>query len=221
MDFSSKLKKTAEENPHLRDGQDLFSDLGVVAKKRMRSSQYGEVDPSGRISRQADQSAGFGRRGRREYDSTGTRMRDTEDMLRRRAMGEDSLSAEQLRQGLQQNQTAQMSMAASARPGQGPMAARNAMMNASRMGAGLSGQQALAGIQERQQATNALGSMQMNRRAQELQQALQSQGQSLSALEALERARGQRYATEMGVPTVGEQALTGLLGLGNAYMMRK
>jgi hypothetical protein len=42
------------------------------------------------------------------------------------------------------------------------------------MGAGLAGQQAVAGIQERQAAQNALNQMLMRQRQQELQAALQS-----------------------------------------------
>ena len=87
--------------------------------------------------------------------------------LQRIARGEDSVSAEQLRQGLQQNLGAQRSMAAGASPQNQAMANIQASRNAMTLGAGLAGQQAVAGMQERQQAQMALSQMLAERRAQE------------------------------------------------------
>ena len=79
------------------------------------------------------------------------------------ANGQRSVSAEQLRQGLQQNLASQQAAAASAAPGNSAMAARNAAMNMNRAAYGLSGQQAVAGLAERNQAqgqdANLLGQM--------------------------------------------------------------
>lgn len=79
------------------------------------------------------------------------------DVLRRQMMGQDSLSAAQLRQSTDRNLAQQQAMAASARPGGGAMAARMAMQNAGRINQGLAGQQAMAGIAERQAAAQGLG----------------------------------------------------------------
>lgn len=96
--------------------------------------------------------------------------------LRDIAEGRVSHSAEALRQGLMQNMAQQQSMAAGARGGNQVMAARNASMNAGRAGSGLAGQQALAGIRERQAAANALLGAQGQMRGQDLQAGLGGYG---------------------------------------------
>lgn len=97
------------------------------------------------------------------------------------ARGRESVSAMQLKDSLGQNVAAQQAMAASARPGSGAMAARAGMQQAGRMGAGLAGQQAVAGIQERQSAQNSLNQMLMKQRQQEMQVALQSRQNAIGA----------------------------------------
>lgn len=79
--------------------------------------------------------------------------------LQRQANGENSVSAEQLRQGLQQNLAGQRSLAASASPQNSAMAARTAAIQSGRLGTGLAGQQAVAGLQERNQAQSQYGSL--------------------------------------------------------------
>lgn len=102
------------------------------------------------------------------------------DALRRQALGQDSLSSEQLRQGLQQNLASQRSMAAGASPQNSAMAARNAAMNMGRAASGMSGAAATAGIQERQAAQNALSQMILQQRGQDLQGALGSRQNAIS-----------------------------------------
>jgi hypothetical protein len=97
------------------------------------------------------------------------------------ASGKISLSGEQLRQGLQQNLSAQRSLAAGANPQNAAMAARNASMNAARLGAGISGQTAMAGIAEREAAMKALQDAILQQRQQELQAALGSRQNAISA----------------------------------------
>lgn len=97
------------------------------------------------------------------------------------ASGQHSVSAEQLRQGLQQNIAGQRSMAASAAPANQAMAARTAAIQMGRQGAGLAGQQAVAGLQERQQAQQALAQMIMQQRQQDMQGALGSRQTAVSA----------------------------------------
>lgn len=86
--------------------------------------------------------------------------------------GKNSLSAEQLRQGLQQQYSAQQSMAAGARPQNAAMMARSASMNAGRAGTAMAGQQAMAGIAERNAAAQSFGNMALSERGQEAQTAL-------------------------------------------------
>lgn len=103
------------------------------------------------------------------------------DALRRLASGQDSYSAEELRQGLQRNLSAQRSLAAGAGPQNAAMAARQASLNAARMGSGLVGQQALAGIKERQAAQDALTQAILGQRGQDVQAALGSRGNAINA----------------------------------------
>jgi len=109
----------------------------------------------------------------------------TRDYLRNVAQGGQSISQEQLRQGLQAQLAAQRSMAAGAPAGSAPMAARNAAMNMNRAATGMSGQAALAGLQERRDAQNALAQMIMQQRGQDMQGALGSRGNAISAYGAI------------------------------------
>ena len=113
----------------------------------------------------------MGQTGQADYSRLGGALDTEAERLRRQANGEDSLSAEQLRQGLQQNVAAQRSMAAGASPQNAAMAGLMASRNAMVAGAGLAGQQATAGIQERQAASDALGRMLLQQRQQEQQNA--------------------------------------------------
>lgn len=122
---------------------------------------------------QSRQSARFAGRGERGYRQTGKSMDRLGHQLQRLANGQDSFSAEQLRQNLGQTQSAQQSMALGASPQNQAMAARTAANNMSRQQAGLAGQQALAGIAERQSAQQALGGLLGRQRDQDLQAALQ------------------------------------------------
>jgi hypothetical protein len=98
--------------------------------------------------------------------------------------GKNSLSGEQLRQGLQQNMAAQRSMAASATPQNAVMASRNAMNNMNRAGIGMSGQAALAGIQERNAAASTLGQMNLGQRGQDIEVGLGSRQNQMTGLGA-------------------------------------
>ena len=100
--------------------------------------------------------------------------------LQQLARGENSVSAEQLRQGNQQALAAQRSMAAAASPQNAAMAARTAANNMNRASIGMAGQQAVAGMQERQQAQQALAQMIMQQRQQDAQVALGSRQNAIS-----------------------------------------
>lgn len=194
---------------------------GQMFSKAFGDKRSGQdaVDASGEL-RGASGAAGMFARGAEEnFGRDRTAMRQTEGMLRDYATGKQSLSAEQLRQGLQQNVAAQRSMAAGARGGNAAMAQRQAMINASRMGAGLSGQQATAGIQERQAFAQALADLQTKRRQQELQAAIGSRGNQLQGLGSYEGNVTSRYGADLGVPSAGERAMGFGGGILQAYLM--
>jgi hypothetical protein len=113
--------------------------------------------------------AGVGEQG---YGAMSEEAKRARDDLAKYASGQHSLSREMLRQGMQSNMSQQRSMAASASPQNAPMAALHAMQNTGRMGTAFAGQSALAGIQERQAAQNALANMIMQQRQQDAQVAL-------------------------------------------------
>ena len=115
------------------------------------------------------------------YNAMTGRLGGALDYLDATARGQNSVSAEQLRQGMQQGQAAQMSMAAGASPANAAMAARNAANNMARLGYGLSGQQALAGLQERQQAQQAYANLLGQARGQDVQAALGGYNTAASA----------------------------------------
>lgn len=121
---------------------------------------------------QAQASSGFADQGQQQFSVLGGQLGTSAQDLRDIASGKVSVSAEQLRQALGQNMSAQRSMAASASPQNAQMAALMASRNAMSAGAGLAGQQALAGIQERQAAQQALAQLLLQQRQQELQAAL-------------------------------------------------
>lgn len=131
--------------------------------------------------KQGRMSNAFGRYGEQQFQGLTREGLAQRDMLRRQAMGQDSLSALQLRQGLQQNLAQQQAIAAGARPNNAAMAARQAAMNAGRAASGLSGQQAMAGLAERQAANAQLGQMISQERGQNLQAALGARQNAINA----------------------------------------
>jgi hypothetical protein len=133
-----------------------------------------------RLRKELEAASGFAGQGQAGFGALGAEAAQGRDYLRSIAEGKHSVSAEQLRQGMQQGLAAQRSMAASARPANAAMAARTAAMQGARLGYGLSGQQAVAGLQERQQAQQALNEMLLRQRQQELDAALGSRGQAIT-----------------------------------------
>jgi hypothetical protein len=137
-------------------------------------------DLRGQLQQQGASSSGFADKSQGQFGALGNEAAQGRDYLRRIAGGQQSISAEQLRQGLQQNMAGQRSMAAGASPGNAPMAARSAAMNMARMGSGLAGQQAVAGMQERQNAQKALQDSILQQRQQELQASLGARQNAIS-----------------------------------------
>lgn len=199
-------------------GKDTPYDDWLSFDRGARAAEFKTVDPQGRLGNQSGRAGTFADRGERGFGARGRAADETADYLGRVMRGEDSVAAEQLRQGLQQNLGQQQAMAAQARPGNAAMAARTAATQAGKLGAGLSGQQAMAGIAERQGAAGQLADLQARLRQQELQAALGGRRQAIQGLGMLENARTQRYGAALGVPTKGEQVLGLLGGLGGAFM---
>lgn len=116
--------------------------------------------------------SGFAGTAQNNYNANTTNGQLALNQLQQRANGQNSLSAMQLQQGLQQNVAAQRAMAASASPANAAMAARTAAIQSGRLGAGLAGQQAIAGLQEQQQAQQQYSQLLQGLRGQDMQAAL-------------------------------------------------
>lgn len=141
------------------------------------------------LSYNAGQQGQFGQGLQNQYMQNQAGIANTQGMLQGIASGQNSVSAEQLRQGLGQELAQQQSMAAGAAPQNQAMAARNAAMNMGQASYGMAGQQAMAGLQERQNALNTLAQMQMQQSGQNIQGALGMAGTANSA-----------YGTDLGNP---------------------
>lgn len=191
-----------------RDAFGMLGSLPAPARDRRGNQLNSQINSAGQLADSGQ--AGFGQLGA----ESGVLRGQLGDI----ASGKLSQSSEQLRQGLQQNLAAQQSMAASARPANAAMAARTGMMNAGRLGAGLSGQQAMAGIAERQGAMNTLGGMLGQQRGLELQAALGARGQAMGGMQAQlaeeERRRAAEAAQGSGMGGIVGGIAGGALGFG-------
>jgi hypothetical protein len=132
------------------------------------------------LNAQGAAAGSFADQGQQGYGAMTQESQQARDYLRDLASGKNSVSAEQLRQANQQTMSAQRSMAASASPQNGPMAALAAMQNMNRASMGLAGQQATAGLAERNAAQQALADMILKQRQQDAQVALDSRGNAIS-----------------------------------------
>lgn len=133
------------------------------------------------LGNQGGMASWFGDAGQDNYGKTTAEGEQARELMRRRAMGEDSMSAEQLRQGLQRQYAQQRSMAASASPQNAAMAARTAMMGANRAATGMAGNAAMAGIAERQAAADAWARAIAEARGQDVNVALGSRQNAINA----------------------------------------
>lgn len=140
----------------------LKQDPGADAERARRAQLYGQAATSGQFADRNE--AGFAQ--------LGAQGRGALAGLQRQAQGKDSVSAQQLRQGLEQMYAQQLSQAAGASPQNAAGAARTAAIQMGRAGQGMAGQQAIAGLQERQQAQQAYANLLQGLRQQELNAAL-------------------------------------------------
>ncbi len=161
----------------------------------------------------ASQAAGkFADQGQFGYGAMTEEMALDRQNLRDLASGKNSVAGEQLRQGLQQNYAAQRSMAASAPPQNAAMAARGAAMNMGRMGMGLSGQQVMAGLAERNAATQALAQLNLGQRGQDVNVGLGSRQNQMTGL-APEKKEPSYFEKAMGYASAGAAKLASDEGL--------
>lgn len=169
-------------------------------------------DLQGELGEQADKSSSWGDESRDRVFWLSRQAQENRKRLEDVATGRESVSAMQLAQSLQQNQAQQQSMAAGARPGNAAMAARTAAMTAGRQGAGLAGQQAIAGIQERQAAQSALSQALLTERGQDVNATTQGYGNAASAY-------GSALGAALKTPSDGEKALGFISGAGKLFAM--
>lgn len=184
MGFFGQLYNGAKGAYDTVSGNDLFH------PSRWKGDVFGRGDDGdsaaadrGLLRGQSSAAGAFADQGQAGFTQLGAEAAKARQGLQDQASGKTSVSAEQLRQALQQNLSGQRSMAASASPANAAMAARTAAIQSGNLGAGLAGQQAVAGLQERQQAQAMLNQMIMQQRQQELEAALQSRGNAITALQ--------------------------------------
>jgi len=132
------------------------------------------------LSGQAAASGAFADQGQQGFANLGAQGQGVIDALKAQANGQNSVSALQLQQALGQNLAAQQAQAASASPQNAAMAMRLAAMNSARLGTGLAGQQAVAGLQERNQAQQNLAQFLNQQQNMQLQAALQGRATAAS-----------------------------------------
>lgn len=177
---------------------------------RLDNNPYRDVDPGGHLGHQAQRAGSTADRMALLQQQAREQQFAAGKLMGQRARGENLVSTEQLKQGLQQNLGHQMGMAAAARPRNSAMAARNASMQAANLGAGMSGQAALAGAQEANMALGQMGNLFGNMRQADLQGMLGSRGQAIQGQQALENARTARFGATMEAPTWTEGLLGGM-----------
>ncbi len=176
--------------------QTLGNNPGQDQELARKQNLYGQAAAAGQFADQGQQ--GFGQLGARGDAS----MNYLEGQMR----GQNSVSAMQLQQALGQNQNAQMSYAAGASPQNAAMAARTGAMQMGRLGAGLAGQQAVAGLQERNQAAGQYGQLLGTLRGQDLQSALGSRQNALTGYGAANAGAPQKSWLEQYGPMITSAA---------------
>lgn len=133
------------------------------------------------LNAQGGAAGGFADQGQAGFGALGAEAQQSRDFLRDQAMGKNSISAEQLRQGLQQQQAQLQSMAQGGPASAAPMNARTAMIQAGRASSALAGNTAMAGIAERAAAQKAWADAILGARQQDLSASLGSRQNAISA----------------------------------------
>lgn len=178
-----------------------------------------QQDFRGQLDQNAQQQAAYGQQGQYGFAQTMAENRGDRQNLRDIASGKNSYSAEALRQGLMQNQNAQRSMAANANPRDAAMAAMRGQSVAGQQGAGLSGQAAQLGIQERNQAAMALSQAGGQAAGQYNQAALGGAQNAINANSAGYNYQNQYDIAKMGQPSAQDKLMAGGVALGQAGIL--
>lgn len=195
------LSELAQDNP-----------FGGALDRSQNGGEFRAVDPGGQLGRTSNRAARFSDERQKRFARLGQDQGDLANAIRNRISSGNTVSGEILRQGLHQNLAAQRSLAAGASPSNSAAAARQAALQTGRLGAGLAGQQALAGAQERLASEQTLGGILNNQRQQELNATLGSRQQALGGFGAIESQRGNRFNSLLGQPTAGEHLLGAIQG---------
>ena len=171
-------------------------DLGGQIQKSADQSDAAERQRKQLLYGQAAQAGNFADRSQASYRHLGTQGQSALDALQAQTNGQNSVSALQLQQGLQQNLAAQRAMAAGASPQNSAMAARTAAIQSGRLGAGLAGQQAVAGLQERNQAQSQYANLLQGLRQQDLNATLGSRNTAVQGYGAQDSGSPDKSAIE-------------------------
>lgn len=154
------------------------------ARRRFGGDPTSEAARKKQLSDAATSAGGFAGQGEAGYGGMTAELQKQRAFWNDVMMGRNSVATEQLRQGLQQQQAAQQSMAAGASPQNSAMAARTAAMMMGRNQAGMTGQAALAQLQERQMAADQLSKMNLGQRGQDIEVGLGSRQNQMTGLGA-------------------------------------
>lgn len=141
------------------------------------------------------------------------------DQLNRYATGQESVSQLQLKQNNEQLMAQQLAMAQSGRPGDVAMNARAAAQNMGTLGAGLAGQQALAGLQERQANAGLLATTLQGARAQDIglnQFNVGQTNQGALAQAGFQQGANLQNAQQSNQQAIAQGQLSGQIGMTNA-----
>lgn len=196
------------KNPNVSQGTN--ADGSVPASPPKLSDQTGHVDPwiideamrKRLLAQQGGISGQFADRGETGFGELGQQGREALAGYQRRMSGQDSVSAEQLRQGIGQLQSQQQSIAAGASPMNAASAARTAAIQSARLGSGLAGQQAIAGLQERQQAQQQYAALLQALRSQDLESALAGRRNAMTGYGAAEQGAADKTWWEKNGPAI-------------------
>jgi hypothetical protein len=122
-------------------------------------AQQDEAKRKQLLQQQAEAAGGFANYGENNYRQFAGQGKGALAALQAQANGQNSVSQEQLRQSLGQMLAQQRSLAAGASPQNAALAARTAAIQSGRLASGMAGQQAIAGLAERNQAQQAYGNL--------------------------------------------------------------
>lgn len=152
----------------------------------------------------------------------GAMSQDMYNAMGDQASGKTSISREMLQQGLQQQYGQQRSMAAGASPQNAAMAARTGAMNMGRASSNMSGQAAVAGMQEQQAAREQQGRFLQNWRGQDMAAAQGARGQSIGAYQGITPEKsnvekfGSAFSSGLGMAAMSDERIKKDIADGDA-----